>query len=736
MTDPLAIWKEEATEFNPAKEGEVLYRNTDDIERYLKIGTDDSYHYLIGPKGVGKSMLIRQKAYLYLQESGIKNVSGNQLTENVNFNTQLSIKDAINYRDIGTWTEIWIFSIYTTILRHLDVTLPRQLQQLLGKSRRLSEILTRVIQFRADLDKYTRHNTKLSELISENVQSGIVLCIDSIDAGFVNILRNTEKLHFTDEELPTPVKVWVNCQNGAVAAAHTVNDQEAHLKILVTLRTEAFNHFDHHLKANYKAKAVVLDFDKTELRRMFEQKIRLMPAKFLSRAKHKDPIVRLVGFETMSHPYAGTGRNKHQQERVFDFFYRHTFGRPRELATIGMQVSKRVKEDSFINKGIEDKMDDVRYLVHNTSGELLDNYLREIIPRFDDLQLKMFLKSVQKNVFTRSDVQEEYSHLLKYYYNLGLIGRIKSIITTGQTSLIQEFLPVAKYGFVGQQEIPEGKYFLTHPCLDHLFYDIFGTENYYNRFNIIGQGLLFEEPPSDDFTDNDWIPKEVSGGRLQKSTAKNSRPLREYYLAMRTDKYLQARHKLQDFDHIFRERLTKVFRLIILRTISLDNTLPEFDEELQKCKDDLKRTHIRQAHTARLGEVEDILTIPMFYERLQTRLLVIACILYSELSHPLIKDLVANLDFDFAAFQPENSSPENYLRNAFFIYNFTKTSSPYSLKRLQACKIMWHALSTVEQKLLIKAKDYLLSDLPVFTSLPKTVRSDWENKYNKVNLDF
>ena len=728
MIDPLAIWKEEATEYNPQSEGQILYQEPADIRRYLQTGSSDSYHLLIGPKGVGKSMLLRQKAYLYQQISGMQNANGDELTENVKIDAQLSVRNIDTFRDVGIWDSIWTFCIYVTVLRHLEIALPEKLDRLLGSGKRLSQILTQVIQYRGEVPKYTGYIKDLSVLINEHVKSGVFLCIDGIDSGFVDLLMNSGKQYsaFEGDSLPHAVQVWVSCQNGAAAAVHSINDHFAHLKILITLRTEAFNALTHHLKANFKAKAVVLRFKQRELKNMFEQKIGLMVDEAVTLPQAADPIVRLVGFNVMNHPYAGTGHDRRHLEEVFNCFYRHTFGRPRELTTIGLRVSNFIKTEEFIDSSTAQRKRLLRYLVHQTAKELLDSYLSEIIPEFDEERLHSFLRTIGKNVFRPEDIDQNDRRLLKYYYNLGLIGRIKEIDVEGKKKTIQDFLPVAQHGFVGKKGLPDSTYLVTHPCLDQLFQQLTQNENYYSRYNIIGHGLEFSPPPADQYTERDWIPQQVSGGRLQKAHGQNQRPLREYYREARSNHILNHQDKMQDFESIFRRRLGLVFRLVVLRNVPLERRAASHQADIDALLADIQGCGLCQHHTARLGPPKDTIAILNFYERLQTRLIVLALVYHTKLSHFHIKQLVATGDFTSRSPPPKGNAHHTYLQKAFFIYGLQKAESRMSVQRYKALRDIRKTLSIVEQRLLDKTPDHLRHLLTSLSHLSAEDRQHWQ----------
>lgn len=83
------------------------------------------------------------------------------------------------------------------------------------------------------------------------------------------------------------------------------------------------------------------------MRDIFISNINKTPNNKLVEKSSTDPFIRFFGFNTIPHSFV-----KNREEDIFNFMYRHTFGRPRELVLLGKRI--------FEMEGDERRFDTIR----------------------------------------------------------------------------------------------------------------------------------------------------------------------------------------------------------------------------------------------------------------------------------------------------------------------------------------------------------------------------------------
>ena len=731
-----AAWLEDATEFKPDTDSRVLYSAPPNIDTYLRTGSDDAYHFLIGPKGVGKSMLIRQKAHLYLNRKSDSyfNAAGDELTETISFSQNIALRDIDKFRDLETWMEIWSFCIYACILKRREVPLPRGLAQLLGRVSRLSDLLAIVIRDRSNLNQYLNWIPQMRTLLEDDLQSGVLLCIDNIDDGMVSLLRRVTVASYQDGKRPPAVAVWEHSQNGALVAAFNLNNHHSHLKILLTLRTEAFNNLSHKSKQNFRAKSTFPAFDQADLRKMFEKKVALMKDYWV-RPQADGMLEKLVGFSHLHHPYGGTKLGEPAEEDVFYLIYRHTFGRQRGLSRMGREITNLVRSEDYLRRDEAGRKHLLRYKIHDTSHTLLTSYLNELIPEFDQQCLENFIRQTGRNCFTAREAERLDQETLRYYYNIGLVGVLKRDQRSGTDSWRQSFKSVGENGFVRQDSLPESQYYFTHPALDPTFYRLTDGEKYYNLYNVIGYERPFTIPPSNHVNYVDWKPASVSGSRWIKKGDTHTHPLRDYYQALFNDEEFIQSRRLERFDAHFQEAMGAVLHLIA-GARSQHLSAEERERHARACRHELAEINFYRRHTQKLGSPRDP-ELVTFYYRLVGRLVVVTLFLYFDLPLHQIKSILREGRYDPDLDDLKPGSAPDYLRRAFFIAGLRSCGPDQLRERSNARCRVWQGLSPQEQRLFTQFREQQLPRyLQSFTEVPDADRAALLEQLRHIPREF
>lgn len=285
-----------------------------------------------------------------------------------------------------------------------------------------------------------------------------------------------------------------------MAAIYHINRHNSHIKVYATIRSEAFNAQDGDMRFNYKNYCTELKYTKAEIKKIYELNIGLMKKEHYIDKDAKEHSERFVGFNLMPHPFAKDKNGKKRTESTFDFLYRHTLGRPREIVYMGRHIFENIVcSTDYRTSSKKNRIEKLRWEVNSVSNSLLQNYFKEIIPRFNKEELIDFLNIVQCNVIPSIFLSKELEKKMKHFYSIGILGFIKKKNHhSNENTFIQEFLPVAQYSYNEHIDLPKSKYYLTHPTLDDQLKKLFDL-SFYNRNNIIGNGY--------DFVDKEYITR-------------------------------------------------------------------------------------------------------------------------------------------------------------------------------------------------------------------------------------
>ncbi len=470
------------------------------IKNYLRTGNHDHNFVLVGPKGIGKTLFLNLKSYLYRNDSHDKGLlfypSSGQLCENLMLdNNQLSKKDLLRFSGYSIWAKIWrlVLSIIACQVNHVREEEDKLLIDLMENNRSLSTLITTILMNRNMLDKYLERLRTLTQKI-ERINNGICIFIDNIDQALGQFLTDYDKTDFDDMRVPPAVEVWTGAQMGLLAAIYEINRHNSHIKIFSTIRSEAFICLDDQMKLNYKNYTTSLKYTKDEVKLIFEKNIDLMDPEEYVCPEADDKVERFLGVKKVGHTAAKFPSGTYRVEKPFDFLYRHSFGRPREMVLMGSSLYNYVVgSPGYDLDKPKDRVSKIRSEVNKVSDEILDNYLNEIIPKFDRSQLNQFIKVIQSNVIPSDYILKEQRDLAEHYFSIGLLGFTQKTLN-GKDNLLQKFLPAAEYSYKENVTLPNTKFFVTHPCLDKTLAKVLDLR-YYNSFNIIGPNKKFVDHP-------------------------------------------------------------------------------------------------------------------------------------------------------------------------------------------------------------------------------------------------
>lgn len=671
------------------------------IKEFLE--NDDKF-FLVGAKGLGKTLFLRYKSYRYHEKYGdsIKfNASHSELTENLNIHPDtFSKEELLQFRDKSLWQLIWELSLWVLLFRIFNEPVNPRIEKLVDNAKQLSTILTRLLNNRRKIEQYRDFVSEFQEHKGK-IQSGVAIFIDDVDQTLHNflIVPHPTDEYYAGKESPS-VAVWVNAQMGLIGAIYNMNRQNAHVKIYATIRQEAFEALESEMKINYKQHTSILHYDKDEIRSIFEKNIQLIePAELFDRFA-STPISRFLGFELLPHRFAIDTQGDRRSEGAFDFIFRHTYGRPREIVLIGKQIDDLVSSDVYRKANQEGCIEKIRVLVNRESHELFRQYKQEIIPYLNEAKLTQFLERVRSNVITKDDLQRLDSDTIKEYFNLGLIGYVRQVNHSGLMKQI--FNPPATYNYRTKQPLPETDYFVIHSTMDTLLLEKHTYGNFYNKYNIVGDGYEFYPKVDNSIQSIEYyLPKDLSGNRMisANESAGHNFPMEDIYNNFFKFDELPRRHeKLMRHWNTARMVLGLLGRICYCHLLRKKFNNDYYATKKEEYFIELGRHNFVRKYNAELPDSHSDYSFDRFLDKLIGRYITLGCYLVLDMRIEWIHELMLTGKFDFRS-NTNKDTAFSYLTRSFFIDELKKEEprNPTNHEHCQKKQRIYSNLSNFEQ---------------------------------------
>jgi hypothetical protein len=220
----------------------------------------------------------------------------------------------------------------------------------------------------------------------------------------------------------------------------------------------------------------------------------LIPAERLSKPSADDVLERFLGFGFLPHWRVRDRDGKPLLEEPFDFLYRHTFGRIREVLELGKEIL-----EIHVN---ERTPDEVRNKVDTGAANLFELYKLDMVP-FWDIANEVVLQYLDSNVISQIRLNSIYqkiksltdapTHPFCYLYARGLLGRanVNKADTCGTPKI--NFLEPGTYLVDKNQHLPVCSHYFLHPCLESTVRERSSTFQLDSRI-IVGQSLTCDIP--------------------------------------------------------------------------------------------------------------------------------------------------------------------------------------------------------------------------------------------------
>jgi class 3 adenylate cyclase len=473
---------------------------TPGIEAFLAPSRGDKF-IVVATKGFGKTLLLKAKR-VALQERAVCLPEDSLLDKPVG-DKIFSADMVALYSHVEPWSNVWLIAIAAATLKRLDMVddlrVSGRLHSLVSDPS-LRSVIDHFVNLldlpRNELFKCVNDTNNRLVPRLRTIAAPVAIFIDSVDEYFNKHIKHSSA-HTSDTGLLAP-SIWYYSQMGLVQVAYELRRISHHLKVFASVRKEAFARFSEEtsMVQQYRGSAIDISYSKPSLKEIFLNNIRLEKEKNLCAPGQlrSDPLTAFLGRATVTHSYTG------EIEDVFDYIYRHTLQRPRDLMTLGQKLSALSPEE----RKAEAK---VKVAVNQAATEIAEEYLNEISPYVGDLDLPRLFGMLHCHILTREElgaIREEYNavteaqgelpdgDVFSVLYKAGLLGCIHQDLVTG--AHLQRFLLPGDQTLDRGNALPLSTHYLVHPILAEIVakYSAEYARNI-DAVNVVGNGRPWRE---------------------------------------------------------------------------------------------------------------------------------------------------------------------------------------------------------------------------------------------------
>ncbi|MBK8921873.1 MAG: hypothetical protein IPM81_10215 [Saprospirales bacterium] len=717
------------------------------IETYLSVGNHDDKFYLIGSKGLGKTTLLSYKSWLYHEQFGNaykSNTSTDELTENLEINAKtFSKEDLFSFRSVTDWKTLWKLTLWILSFKIYGLEINPQLDEMIQKSSRLSTIFSKLLANRKKIAAFPQYINEFIEN-AKKIKSGVAIFIDDVDQAFEQCFLSNEHYSLDDEEANAwpAVSIWVNGQNALIAAIYAIRRQNHHIKIFATIRTEAYRCMEEQMAPNYEDHAIFLEYDKADIRDIFIKNIQLIPDEQLAYRTGQTSIEQFLGFDDeMNHRFAVDYSNEPRKESAFDFIFRHTYGRPREIVHMGKQLHGLVTQPSYHKLSRGEKIEKVRTMATQFADKLFADYRKQIIPNFDyDGKFMQFIKAVPGNVIPTEELGRLDTQTTRLYYSLGLLGRVEEY-PFGKK--IQRFLPAAEYNYTNLLDIPNSEFYIIHPTIDQVLLKYHTYGDFYYKYCIIGNGYPFHSPQGDMPKQRaHYIPKELSGHDGKVPADGNACSIREYYNHFFGDERIPKFYGTYVNEiNLAKRVLTKLARICYFHRLNKSFAGAQYAGKIRAFTQELEDFSITRPYYNIMNEEDIDASQSKFLDKLFGRTIALGAILFLDLRFASIKKLLLTGPIDLKC-EDDPDTVYQFFRRSFFIPNLSKKDQSLSNdsklpEHRKAKQSIFDTLSAFEQDTLIELRKIVIQEVEMTSDTDlfiEPAHAEWviQNVMNKI----
>lgn len=518
---------------------------TNDINNFLN---SEGINFICGLRGLGKTLILRAKRLKYTNLPDEERESFVFIPDNPK-NELDALEHLYPSEDkwdiLGkniTWTQIWGVSIGLSIisnfLRNSDEESKKQLlwniknitavrgEKFETFNKFLSTLIDWTTETKSNPSQFVNqiinninwsmfHSGLLSELNNnvfnismESVRSGCVVFIDQVDKSWEDIMSDHVGDIYKLEKLQ---EIWYSCQIGLIRAVYSFITRNHHIRIYSAIRQEVLGKLakndDNFLR--YKNKMLIINYEKEDLKQILIKTIQLLesPKNMVKPDLFKTNSIEAFLGVTQVKPLR---INIEETENIFDYMYRHTIQRPRDIIYLGSNIADK-------HPSIRTSLCIQTLINKNAEENLSDDYLRDL-EKLMKVNFKSAYSLINKSIFTISelmDICQDYNkiqnttavcdrdcnncrqtHLFCSLYNVGLLGVIEKDFFD-ENKYIQKFLqPQNRELVVTKSILPNSEFerYLLHTVLSHIIEKKRKNEGkkFYFYDIIIGDGCGFD----------------------------------------------------------------------------------------------------------------------------------------------------------------------------------------------------------------------------------------------------
>lgn len=459
------------------------------IKEFLDVESD-SKNFIIGTKGIGKTLFLRYKRLLYQdyieanKDLKIILMPKNDLVDRRPIIYDFT-KDKIEYfSNEYVWADIWLLSILLSSLKatresdyHVEDENFKDLFAKLNSSsfnrflNLLNSIHINPTDFLGEIVSYPIKN--INEL--RNGIGPLISLVRLINLKVVFFIDNIDELFhkaYNQQELLIPA--WYNPQIGLMNAVLNLSNTCRGIEVNASIRKEAYLKIRQTDPNFFVLRGHVLDlkYTKNELKIIFVQNIKNTDREKLVHPEDLNyrPLNSFFGFNFIMN------EDIKREENIFDYIYRHTLKRPRDLMVIGAAIADMSNFDKNTRS--------IRHRIHTITSEIGNVYVNEVCPHIDinrDYLDKLF-KIITTNIYSYNELKTICSkfnsetscemkkcnvckkiHIFCNLYKIGLLGVLYKPEHSKRT--YQEFATPGVMLFECDSFLPESSLYLLHPVL-------------------------------------------------------------------------------------------------------------------------------------------------------------------------------------------------------------------------------------------------------------------------------
>lgn len=468
------------------------------IRTFLK-PENKSTTIIIAPKGFGKTLLLKAKR-LSMKDKAAHVLPHGALVDKPSGNPSVaptteygSTRDGDAY-----WTSLWLISFCVSVLKAIEIRpdeMSRPLQSIFDNKKLTSacDLFDNILT--SPIAVYHQLNRDYNDILLpyfRHIHESALMFIDNIDEYYESILREMSP-QFANKDRASK-SFWYLSQHGIAAAARELSEINSHVKIYVSIRKEVLQTIigETYFGQQLRGKSLIISYSFDDLVEIISKNIFNSDREDLVDPKTTDPVRAFFGdIARVTHPITG------DEEGVFDFWIRHTLGRPRDVVAIGRALAD-VPPAARTERRI-------RETVRTESKSISRAYLGEMSPHLDGFDPDVLLPLIPQSVLSATDLElisadykERYqarhsaeqahtSHPFCAMFKLGLLGYVGRDAEQGED--VQIFSLPGEHALEDVCVLPTAQIYLIHPALD----DLIASKNpqYFERlndWNVIGRG--------------------------------------------------------------------------------------------------------------------------------------------------------------------------------------------------------------------------------------------------------